>query len=70
MVSSLLSIFSDMASVKTQLITLISVIMRTLIPKIKVERIRGGTRQATTVHIIFSTVTGLFTWGDMETVRI
>jgi hypothetical protein len=60
--------FCEIASTATQLTTLISVIMSVWRPKIKIDRISGGRRQATTVHMIFSTDSPLFIWGDTETV--
>ena len=36
-------------------------------PKTNTDKINGGTRQATTVHIIFSTDSLLFKCGDTET---
>jgi hypothetical protein len=47
--------------VATQLITLIRVMMRVCRPKIKTDKMSGGSRQATTVHMIFSTDSLLFT---------
>ena len=61
--------FCDMAYVATQLPTLTRVMMRVWKPKMKMDSISGGIRQATTVHMIFSTDSLLFTWGDMETVQ-
>jgi hypothetical protein len=59
-----------MASVATQLPTLIRVMMSVWNPNTKMDSISGGIKQATTVHMIFSTEPLLFTWGDMETVQI
>lgn len=58
-----------MASVATQLPTLIRVMMSVWKPKVKMDRISGGIKQATTVHMIFSTDSPLFIWGEMDTVH-
>jgi hypothetical protein len=58
-----------MASVAIQLATLTSVMMSVWKPKMKMDSISGGIRQTTTVLMIFSTDSLLFTWGDMETVQ-
>jgi hypothetical protein len=47
--------------------TLINVMMRVWMPKIKMDKMSGGRRHATTVHMIFSTDSPLLIWGDTET---
>jgi len=54
-------------SVPTQLATLIKVMINVWKPKIKTESMRGGNRQATTVHMILSTVSVFLKWGETET---
>jgi hypothetical protein len=67
MVMGLWRSFWVTASVAAQLATLTRVIKSVWIPKTNTDRIRGGRRQTTTVHIILSTDTPLLMCGETDT---